>query len=77
MLHGCSAAVLYTLKEHYVYGASVGKSTRAEISALAENLPIAEWWYENNVGVPGNLLWRDRAVSVLSLLSWSVLKVQQ
>ena len=30
----CSAAVLYTLKEHYVYGACVGKSTRAEISAL-------------------------------------------
>ena len=32
---------------------------------------------KGNVGVLGNLLWRDRAVSVLSLLSWSVLKVQQ
>ena len=32
---------------------------------------------KRNVGVLGNLLWRDRAVSVLSLLSWSVLKVQQ
>ena len=29
-----------------------------------------------NVGVPGNLLWCDRAMSVLSLLDWSVLKVQ-
>jgi hypothetical protein len=25
VLHGCSAAVLYTLKEHYVYGARMGK----------------------------------------------------
>ena len=28
---------------------------------------------KGNVGVLGNLLWCDRAVSVLSLLSWSVL----
>ena len=32
---------------------------------------------KGNVGALSNLLWRDRAVSVLSLLSWSVLKVQQ
>ena len=32
---------------------------------------------KGNVGVLGNLLWCDRTVSVLSLLSWSVLKVQQ
>ena len=25
VLHGCSVAVLYTLKEHYVYGARMGK----------------------------------------------------
>ena len=31
VLHGCSAAVLYTLKEHYVYGDSLGKNMWAQI----------------------------------------------
>ena len=46
----------------------------------ARNFPIREFLIDGrkrNVGVLGNLLWRDRAVSILSLLSWSVLKVQQ
>ena len=46
----------------------------------AGDFPVREFLIDGlkgNVGVLGNLLWRDRAVSVLSLLSWSVLKVQQ
>jgi hypothetical protein len=46
----------------------------------AGNFPVCEFLIDGrkgNVGVLGNLFWRDRAVSVLSLLSWSVLKVQQ
>ena len=45
----------------------------------ARDFPVCEFLVDGrkgNVGVLGNLLWRDRAVSVLSLLSWSVLKVQ-
>ena len=44
------------------------------------NLPACEFLIDGrkgNVCVLGNLLWRDRTVSVLSLLNWSVLKVQQ
>ena len=46
----------------------------------AGDFPVREFLIDSrkgNVGVLGNLLWRDRAVSVLSLLSWSVLKVQR
>ena len=46
----------------------------------AGDFPVCEFLIDSrkgNVGVLGNLLWCDRAVSVLSLLSWSVLKVQQ
>ena len=46
----------------------------------AWDFPVCEFLIDGrkgNVGVLGNLLWRDRAVSVLSLLIWSVLKVQQ
>ena len=49
----------------------------AGISASSEFL-VREFLIDSrkgNVGVLGNLLWRDRAMSVLSLLSWSVLKV--
>ena len=44
----------------------------------AGDFPVREFLIDGrkgNVGVLGNLLWRDRTVSVLSLLSWSVLKV--
>ena len=44
----------------------------------ARDFPVREFLIDGskgNVGVLGNLLWCDRAVSVLSLLSWSVLKV--
>ena len=44
------------------------------------DFPVCEFLVDGrkgNVGVLGNLLWRDRTVSVLSLLNWSVLKVQQ
>ena len=46
----------------------------------AGDFPVCEFLIDGrkgNVGALGDLLWRDRAVSVLSLLSWSVLKVQQ
>ena len=46
----------------------------------AGDFPVCEFLIDGckgNVGVLGNLLWCDRAVSVLSLLSWSVLNVQQ
>ena len=39
----------------------------------AGDFPVREFLIDGrkgNVGVLGNLLWRDRAVSVLSLLSW-------
>ena len=41
----------------------------------AGDFPVREFLIDGrkgDVGVLGNLLWRDRAVSVLSLLSWSV-----
>jgi len=44
----------------------------------AGDFPVRKFLIDSrkgNVGVLGNLLWCDRAVSVLSLLSWSVLKV--
>ena len=45
----------------------------------AWNFPVCEFLVDGrkgNVGVLGNLLWRDRTVSVLSLLIWFALKVQ-
>ena len=41
MLHGCSVAVLYTLKEHYVYGVCVGKvqGRKFVLSSRIYNLP--------------------------------------
>ena len=61
----------------FVYLVKVDNPSLARLGA--GDFPVCEFLVDGrkgNVGVLGNLLWCDRTVSVLSLLIWSVLKVQ-